>query len=148
MNNSHVRPWVATFLLAAAPAVLLGSEADRGQGNSNKAKNKDKQESSHSIPSTERIEVIPGVEVHLGEIRHRAESSHLTGVKPLPPGIRKNLARGKPMPPGIAKTRLPDSFLSGLPSREGYTWRAAGTDLVLVVDTDKVIAGILSDIFR
>lgn len=42
--------------------------------------------------------------------------------KPLPPGIRKNLARGKPLPPGIAKTRLPGGYVGRLPHYSGYEW--------------------------
>jgi hypothetical protein len=39
-----------------------------------------------------------------------------TAGKPLPPGIRKNLARGKLLPPGIARTRnLSDPLLRDLP---------------------------------
>lgn len=32
-------------------------------------------------------------------------------VKPLPPGIAKNLARGKPLPPGIAKQVFPRTLI-------------------------------------
>ncbi|HSB54053.1 MAG TPA: hypothetical protein VLD58_06840, partial [Gemmatimonadales bacterium] len=45
---------------------------------------------------------------------------HPAGVKPLPPGIAKNLARGKPLPPGIAKQQLPQAVLTLLPPRPGY----------------------------
>ena len=67
------------------------------------------------------------------------------GYKPLPPGIRKNLARGKPIPPGIAMTRLPDGYVRHLPRYEGYEWRGYGTDLVLVHKLSNKIADVILD---
>ena len=64
-------------------------------------------------------------------------------LKPLPPGIAKNLARGKPIPPGIARTRAPDDLVVLLPAREGTRWWIAG-DHVLLVDTNNLLV----DFFR
>jgi hypothetical protein len=85
--------------------------------------------------------------ISIGDARQIASAYELSGMKPLPPGIRKNLARGKPMPPGIAKTRLPDSFVNQLPSHEGYEWQRAGADLVLVASGNLVISDILEGVF-
>jgi hypothetical protein len=71
----------------------------------------------------------------------------MSGAKPLPPGIQKNLARGKPLPPGIAKKQLPGPFINQLPHHPGYEWRQAGADLVLVVSGSLVISDILEDVF-
>lgn len=71
----------------------------------------------------------------------------LRGYSSLPPGIRKNLARGKPIPPGIAKKTLPRSLLDRLPRHPGYEWRIAGTDLILVSIATAVIADVLFDVF-
>ena len=71
----------------------------------------------------------------------------LRGYSSLPPGIRKNLARGKPLPPGIAKKMVPDAFLGRLPRHSGYEWRIAGTDLILVSLATAVVADILYDVF-
>jgi len=69
------------------------------------------------------------------------------GVKPLPPGIAKNLARGKPLPPGIARTRVPDVVLVKLPWRPpGYTFFLVG-DRVVLVDAKGLVADILLSIF-
>ena len=70
----------------------------------------------------------------------------LRGYSDLPPGIRKNLARGKPLPPGIAK-KMPRGFLDRLPRHPGYEWRIAGTDLILISVATAVIADILYDVF-
>ena len=59
-------------------------------------------------------------------------------LKPLPPGIAKNLARGKPVPPGIARTRAPDGLVVLLPARQGTRWWIAG-DHVLLVDTNNIL---------
>jgi len=85
--------------------------------------------------------------ISFGDARKLAVDYGLTGSKPLPPGIRKNLARGKPMPPGIAKTRMPDSFIGQLPRHDGYEWQQAGSDLVLVVAGSLVISDILEGVF-
>jgi hypothetical protein len=85
--------------------------------------------------------------ISVGDARELAARHGLTGSKPLPPGIRKNLARGKPLPPGIQKTRMPDGFIGQLPHHPGYEWRQAGGDLVLVVSGSLVIADILEGVF-
>lgn len=72
----------------------------------------------------------------------------VTGYGSLPPGIRKNLARGKPLPPGIAKKAVPPSMLARLPVYPGYEWRVAGSDLILVALATAVVADVLVDVFR
>lgn len=71
----------------------------------------------------------------------------LGGYGALPPGIRKNLARGKPLPPGIAKKLVPGALLGRLPRYDGYEWRVAGTDLILIAVAGAVIADVLYDVF-
>jgi len=85
--------------------------------------------------------------ISFGDARRLAVDQGLTGTKPLPPGIRKNLARGKPMPPGIAKTRMPNSYINQLPRHPGYEWQQAGSDLVLVVIGSLIIADVLKGVF-
>lgn len=79
--------------------------------------------------------------------REYAYSDGLRGYSSLPPGIRKNLARGKPLPPGIAKKTVPGSFLNRLPRYPGYEWRVAGSDLVLIAVATGIIADVLFDVF-
>jgi len=85
--------------------------------------------------------------ISIGDARRLATQHGMTGAKPLPPGIQKNLARGKPLPPGIAKKQLPGPFINQLPHHPGYEWRQAGADLVLVVSGSLVITDILEDVF-
>lgn len=73
--------------------------------------------------------------------------THREAVKPLPPGIAKNLARGKPLPPGIARTRVPDAVLVRLPWRPpGYNFFLVG-DRVVMLDGKGLVADILLRIF-
>jgi len=68
-------------------------------------------------------------------------------VKPLPPGIAKNLARGKPLPPGIARTRVPDAVLVQLPWRPpGYSFFLVG-DRIVLLNANGLVADILTSIF-
>ena len=60
-------------------------------------------------------------------------------LKPLPPGIAKNLARGKPIPPGIARTRAPDDLVVLLPAREGTRWWIAGDHVLLVDSSNRLV---------
>ncbi|MCG7326283.1 anti-virulence regulator CigR family protein [Achromobacter sp. ACRQX] len=80
--------------------------------------------------------------------RTYAHEYGLSGYSQLPPGIRKNLARGKPLPPGIAKKMVPGPMLARLPAYPGYEWRIAGSDLVLVAIATAVVADVLIDVFN
>jgi hypothetical protein len=86
--------------------------------------------------------------INAGQAREIAVSYQQTGYSSLPPGIRKNLARGKPLPPGIAKKLQSSPMLQQLPQHPGYEWRACGTDLVLVSIASQVIAEVLIDVFN
>lgn len=68
-------------------------------------------------------------------------------VKPLPPGIAKNLARGKPLPPGIAKRYLPRDLAARLPVRADYKRLIVGDDILLVSIATGIIVDILNDAF-
>lgn len=69
-------------------------------------------------------------------------------VKPLPPGIRKKLARGGAMPPGIAKQTLPGDLYRRLPPRDGQAYQIVGTDVVLVEVATRIIVDVLKDVLR
>jgi len=72
---------------------------------------------------------------------------HRDAVKPLPPGIAKNLARGKPLPPGIARTRVPDAVLVQMPWRPpGSSFYLVG-DRVVMLNPKGLVADILLSIF-
>jgi len=133
--------WITTLFTAT-----LQADPQKDKGKSGKSNNEEKTvKSDFTVDSNFSATVTAGISI--GDARRLASDYKLTGGKPLPPGIRKNLARGKPMPPGIQKTRMPASFISQLPHHKGYEWQQAGTDLVLVVAASLVISDILEGVF-
>lgn len=81
-------------------------------------------------------------------IRRFAVEHRYTGYRALPPGIRKNLARGKPLPRGIAKKTIPAPLRHELPAYPGYEWRRCGQDLVLMDVATRIVAEVLAEIFK
>jgi hypothetical protein len=141
MSNKQ-RMLTITWLL---PAVLLCSFSLQAEPPESKGKSgKDKGDAKIEIGLSASITAG----ISFGDAHRLAGQYGLTNAKPLPPGIAKNLARGKPMPPGIAKTRMPDSFIHQLPRHDGYEWRQAGLDLVLVAVGTLVISDILEGVFE
>ena len=71
-----------------------------------------------------------------------------TGLKSLPPGIEKNLARGKSLPPGIAKQVLPAGLLKLLPpAPRGYERILVSGKVLLVEIATQAIHDVLEDVF-
>mgnify|MGYP002633490644 CR=1 FL=1 len=90
---------------------------------------------------------LRGPSIDIGRVRIvLGDNRSLIGpTQSLPPGIRKNLARGKPLPPGIAK-RFDNRLLGQLPHYEGYEWQQVGTDVVLVTLATGLIYEILQNV--
>ena len=90
---------------------------------------------------------LRGPSIDIGRVRIvLGDNRSLIGpTQSLPPGIRKNLARGKPLPPGIAK-RFDNRLLDQLPHYEGYEWQQVGTDVVLVTLATGLIYEILQNV--
>ncbi len=143
-------------ILAAALVLLLALAAPalaQGKGNSNnkgKAGKADPEITGNEIVRGAAAGVLGGV---LGreerEIIHRYFNEHRNTygkVKPLPPGIRRKVARGGTLPPGIAKQVLPDGLHRQLPQRDGYDYNVVGTDVVLIERATNVIVDILRDV--
>ncbi|HEV8357292.1 MAG TPA: anti-virulence regulator CigR family protein [Gemmatimonadales bacterium] len=74
-------------------------------------------------------------------------AAHRLEVRPLPPGIAKNLALGKPLPPGLRKRYLPQPVLVRLPVYPGYSRYIVGGNIVLV-DRSGIVVDIAVDIFK
>ena len=88
---------------------------------------------------------LSGPSIDIGRVRIvLGDNRELIGpVSSLPPGIAKNLARGKPLPPGIAKN-FDGRVASQLPRYDGYEWKQAGTDVILVA----IATGIVYEVLR
>jgi hypothetical protein len=110
-----------------------GNSKDKGNSQKGNSKNKDNHHEMYYAGITQK------------DAKKYAKQYKAYGYKPLPPGIRKNLARGKPIPPGIAMTRLPSAYVNQLPRYNGYEWRGYGTDLVLVQVVSNIIADVIVD---
>jgi hypothetical protein len=146
LKLNKIRTSICLSLCLVLPGLLLASPSeDTGKPDSAGQKSQ-QQERQKNGESNWSLGIAIGISS--GEARELAVEHGLTGYKPLPPGIRKNLESGKPMPPGIANTRLPEAYLAQLPRYQGYEWRWSGTDLVLVVKDTHFVAHILVDVFK
>ncbi|WP_324733746.1 anti-virulence regulator CigR family protein [Pseudomonas paeninsulae] len=105
-----------------------------------------KTDSKHGTGHDSDVSVhVNGPTIDIGRVRIvLGDNRQLIGpTRSLPPGIAKNLARGKPLPPGIAKN-FNSRVASQLPHYEGYQWKQAGTDVVLVA----IASGIVYEVLR
>ncbi len=125
-------------------------QSDNGKGNSGKSDDKgghDNQGGKQDGRKGHDGKDLRYAGISRDDARRYADQYRVGDYKPLPPGIRKNLARGKPIPPGIAMTRLPQGYVDRLPRYPGYEWRGYGSDLVLVDALSNVIADVILDAF-
>lgn len=100
----------------------------------------------NSSPSANsQVAVRAGISAR--DARRLAVAYRTTGLRALPPGIARNLARGKPLPPGIARQLVPQGMLSSLPDIANHEWRIAGRDLVLIAIGTLIVVDILNDVF-
>jgi len=127
-------------------AVMLNSSVGFAKNDKAKGKaNKNKHNQTESVVNDVANLINPNITSR--EIRKILEGYNLSTAKSLPPGIAKNLARGKPLPPGIAKKSFPRNQYTNLPHYDGYEWVRAGTSMLLVAVTSRVIAKVLERVF-
>jgi len=129
------------IVLLAFSALLTAVHAD-----AKPPENRGKPADAHSNQASS--DDLARITIEIEAARRLAVDHRLVGQQALPPGIRKNLARGKPLPPGIAKRSLPTPYLRQLPVYPGYEWQMAGSDLVLLEAASGVIADVLIDVFN
>lgn len=98
-----------------------------------------------SVSNTATVSVTLSSDMQV-QIRTFYSARQPSGVKALPPGIRKRLARGKPLPPGIAKQVVPDGLHSQLRVPSGYQVVEVGLDVLLVEVATNVIHDVLMDV--
>ncbi|QDZ39145.1 RcnB family protein [Euhalothece natronophila Z-M001] len=145
MAQPPQNPQTEPQLLTQGRGVGNSGRGNPGRGNSGRG-NPNRGRSGNG--SSTQQELI-NVSIDKREIRDFVERRDYTGYSSLPPGIRRNLARGKPIPPGIAKQRrVPTRLQERLPDYSGYEWRIYGNDLVLVATANGIIAEVLSGILR
>ena len=96
---------------------------------------------------TQVIEIIRGTGSRRTLISDGLRREILSQNNSLPPGIRKNLARGKKLPPGIAKkVKLPVIVLNNLNISNNYNLIVVGSDLLLVDPVRDLVLDIIQNI--
>lgn len=165
--STYVKAVVAVVIAALLAGPLSVAAPPEGKGNAAKAQKQKAQQ-----PKAQKVQKSEGQKARQPEVQktqkgkgkpsaatvsglisasdaHRLAVTHnYVGYQPLPPGIRKKLARGEPLPPGIAKKQVPPPMLAQLPARTGYEWRIYGRDLVLVAVATAIVADVLLDVFE
>lgn len=146
MHTPNHRPLLlaCALLLAGASASALASPGNgNGKGNNGHGNGNGNGHGGHGNAATQSA----GPSIDIGGIRIVLQDNrdYWSPGASLPPGIRKNLARGKPLPPGIAR-KLDGRLLQRLPSYPGYDWVQAGTDLLLVAVATGLIQEVLHDV--
>lgn len=101
----------------------------------------------------EATATVMGVDVTLSadmrtQILNYYAAHPVADAQSLPPGIRRNLARGKPLPPGIAKKMAPPELASRVRLRDGYQLVEVGLDVFLVEVATNVVHDVLMDVIR
>ena len=139
------------LLLAAASPALADQGKGKGKGNSKAAKPEVVTTTDEAVDAADIAgQVLDSVlsDEEKNTIRRYFDKNPdaVGKVKPIPPGIRKKLARGGTLPPGIAKQALPDGLHRQLPSRDGQDYEVIGTDVVLVDTATDVIVDVLKDV--
>ena len=143
--TTRLRRNVICGLFVLALAVLLPSVAD-GQSRGRGQANRDAAVTANVVSAS-----VGGVSLSLDlqtRIRDFYSTRPATNAEALPPGIRRNLARGKPLPPGIARKSAPAELVTTLPLHEGYELVEVGLDVFLVEVATNVIHDVLMDIVR
>ena len=138
---------ISILVIILAAPFDAGAKQPKDKGGKPDKVQQDKEDREDLRDLQDGLELV-GSLISAGDARKIAGGEGATGYKPLPNGIRKNLARGKPMPPGIQKTRMPGGMLDKLPRQKGYEWRGAGTDLLLVQAGTEIVADVLKDVFK
>jgi len=136
------------YLLAAClalPFLLLTSNSAAAQGRNGRGGGRENSGGGVSVEFTAEISFSVG---DRGQIRAYYSSNPSPGLEVLPPGIRKNLARGKPISPGIAKRFLPDALRSSLSIHPRYEVIEVGWDVFLVEAATGIIHDVLMDVIR
>ena len=71
----------------------------------------------------------------------------MTGYKPLPNDVRREIVLGRPLPSKAHPRPVPEPMRRQLPYHPGYEWRIAGQDLILVAATTLIIHEIIHNVF-
>lgn len=131
-------------LFCAMPSVVLAQGRGNGGGNGNNR-------GAARDAGVDAVASFAGVTLSVDlktRIRDYYTAHPVGNVEALPPGIRRNLARGKSLPPGIAKRVAPPALAATIPLRDGYEIVEVGLDVFLVEVATNVVHDVLMDVIR
>ena len=128
----------------ALPLPLLAADSAAAQGRSGRG-SRGNDDGGVSVEFTAEISFSVGDRDH---IQAYYSSNPNPALESLPPGIRKQLARGRSLPPGIAKRFAPDALRSSLSTPPGYQVIEVGWDVFLVEAATGIIHDVLMDVIR
>jgi hypothetical protein len=139
---------VKHYALAASlalPLLLLSANGAAAQGRNGRGGGGGNDDGGVSVEFIAEISFSVG---DRDQIQAYYSSNPNPGMEALPPGIRRNLARGKPLPPGIAKRFPPDALRSSLSIPSRYEVVEVGWDVFLVEAATGIIHDVLMDVIR
>ena len=100
-----------------------------------------------ALQRTQIVEIIHGTSTSSNLINDSLRQQILTQVNSLPPGIKKNLARGKGLPPGIAKkVLLPATVVNHVSLPANTNIIVVGSNVVVIDPIRNIILDIISNI--
>lgn len=125
---------------------------DKGWADQNQKGSQGKNRPGHGGQRPEQGNQRPGQKPQGAGIDHdrawnMAREYKMTGYKPLPQGVKKEMIKGKPLPPKADPRPVPDAMRKRLPVHQGYEWRITGRDLVLVAVGTLIISEIIENVF-
>ena len=129
--------WISSLVFLVAISATPGAAEAQGRGNA-------RPESAIELAVADvRFSVGMGDQIRLFYQTHP-----VAGAQALPPGIRRNLARGKPLPPGIAKKVAPAELVTLVHVSPGYEIVEVGLDVLLVEIATNIVHDVLMDVIR
>lgn len=137
---------ILSLIVVASSPVNADPAKGHGHGKHQQQQQVEQNDDSREVNAQLSVQV-GGVTLTVGTARELASTYQVSKAKPLPLGIRKQLAQGKALPTGIAKQRLPANYVQQLPVREGCEWNQVGSDLVLVAVATGIVVELLNDVF-
>ena len=152
MSSEHRKTLTRAFLVLALVCLIPAAvqAQGRGRGNGNGGGGGKHGGGGDNVGVTAEV-TLAGVTLSAEmstQIRSFYASHPASNVESLPPGIRRNLARGKPLPPGIAKRSAPPELASHVHLRDGYELVEVGVDVFLVEVATNVVHDVLMDVIR
>ncbi|MHC4393710.1 MAG: anti-virulence regulator CigR family protein [Planctomycetota bacterium] len=154
MTRLAARILVAVLIAGLMPVSLIGSESVQKKTGDKVEKVQQKKDGKSSKSKSKKRgwkkvrKAVASAGVTAAVARRFARDKKVKKNKDVPPDVRKNLKEGKPLPKGLEAREVPAALRNELTVHEGYEWRIAGSDLILVSKDDQVVADVLEDVFE